>query len=251
MDASRTWQLIAWSAVRHGGFRAFLDWVRLTHEGISIPIRIKAKSWRQKWSKAEAIDLITSHLGRGEWALLFTAWLVDGGTRWWEVLRGKHRLVITAKEPWRLGHGISPKEAVVATGKEALLREAAGIYGELLDLLKAHKRIVVKLATDDAFRAAFKQKTRKRSIDVLREVYRRRNSEISTEQFSQAGRQGRNTVVMAGVVMYLRLIGNRGGSLFDKRSIRDVGKVLAIAGQLEKMGLRSNIVRAGLYMMCI
>ncbi len=89
--------------------------------------------------------------------------------------------MIVAKEPWRLGHGISPKEAVVATGKEALLREAAGVYGELLDLLKAHKRIVVKLAADDAFRAAFKQKTEKRSIDGLREVYRRRNSEISTE----------------------------------------------------------------------
>ncbi len=105
----------------------------------------------------------------------------------------------------------------------------------------------MKLATDDALRAAFKQKTRKRSIDVLREVHRRRNSEISTEQFSQAGRQGRNAVVVAGVVMYLRLIGNRGGSLFAKRSIRDVGKVLAIAGQLEEMGLRPNIVRAGLY----
>jgi hypothetical protein len=105
----------------------------------------------------------------------------------------------------------------------------------------------VKLATDNAFRAAFKQKTRKRSTDVLRKVYRHRNSEISTEQFSQAGRQGRNAVVVAGVVMYLRLIGNRGGSLFAKRSIRDVGKALAIAGQLEEMGLRPNIVRAGLY----
>jgi hypothetical protein len=89
--------------------------------------------------------------------------------------------VIAAKEPWRLGHGISPREAVVATGKEALLREADGVYGELLDLLKAHRRIVVKLAADEVFRAAFKQKTRKRSIDVLREVHRRRNSEISTE----------------------------------------------------------------------
>jgi hypothetical protein len=157
--------------------------------------------------------------------------------------------VIAAKEPWRLGHGISPKEAVVATGKEAFvkLREVAGVYGELLDLLKAHKRIVVKLATDDAFRAAFKQKTRMRSIDVLREVHRHRNSEISTEQFSQAGRQGRNAVVVAGVVMYLRHIGNRGGSLHARRSIRCVRKALAIAGRLEEMGLRPNIVKAGLY----
>ncbi len=54
-------------------------------------------------------------------------------------------------------------------------------------------------------------------------------------------------MVVAGVVMYLRLNGNRGGSLFAKRSIRDVGKALATAGRLEEMGLRPNIVRAGLY----
>ncbi len=75
MDASRTWQLIAWTAVRRGEFCVFLDWVRLTHEGISIPIRIMAKSWRQKWGKAEAIDLVVNHLRRGGWAPLFTAWL--------------------------------------------------------------------------------------------------------------------------------------------------------------------------------
>jgi hypothetical protein len=157
--------------------------------------------------------------------------------------------VIAAKEPWRLGHGISPRETVVATGRGAFvkLREAAGVYGELLDLLRAHKRIIVKLAADDALRAAFKQKTKKRSIYVLREVYRHSNSEISTEQFSQAGRQGRNAVVVAGVVMYLRLIGNRGGSLHAKRSIRCVREAHAIAGQLEEIGLRPNIVRAGLY----
>ncbi len=68
--------------------------------------------------------------------------------------------MIATKESWRLGHGISPKEAVVATGKEAFvkLREADGVYGELLDLLKAHKRIVVRLATDDVFRAAFNRR---------------------------------------------------------------------------------------------
>jgi len=169
MGTTRPWQVLAWATTRYGVLRAYVTSVTLTREGASTSIRITARSWKQKWSKAEAIDLIASHLGRGEWAPLFTAWLGDGETRWCEVLRGKHRLVIAAKEPWRLGHGISSKEAVVATGKEAFvkLREAAGIYGELLDLLKAHKRIVVKLATDDAFRAAFKQKTRKRSIDVL------------------------------------------------------------------------------------
>ena len=62
---------------------------------------------------------------------------------------------------------VSEYEAIVATGKEAFvkLRKVADVYGELLDLLRAHKWIIVKLATDDALRAAFKQKTKKRSID--------------------------------------------------------------------------------------
>ena len=46
-----------------------------------------------------------------------------------------------AKEPWRLDKRVGAEKVLVATGKETFvkLREAAGVYGELLDLLKAHK----------------------------------------------------------------------------------------------------------------
>ncbi len=61
-------------------------------------------------------------------------------------LRGIYRLVIAAKEPCRLG--LSTYEALVARGREVFvkLEEAAGVYGEQLDLLKAHKWIDIKLA---------------------------------------------------------------------------------------------------------
>ncbi len=64
----------------------------------------------------------------------------------------------------------------MATGGEAFvkLREAAGVYGELLDLLKAHKWIYIKLATDDNFKAALKQ--------------------------------NKNSITVAGVVMHLELV---------------------------------------------
>jgi hypothetical protein len=77
--------------------------------------------------------------------------------------------MIANKESWRLGISIGVCKALIASGKEAFikLREAAGVYGELLDLLKAHKWIYIKLATDDSFRAAYKLKTKKRSIDGL------------------------------------------------------------------------------------
>ncbi len=159
--------------------------VKLTREGVSVSMYIAARSWRQRWSKAEAVDLAAGHLRRGEWAPLFTAWLGDGQTDRKKVLRGDYQLVIAAKEPWRLGHSVGTRKALVATGKEAFvkLKEAAGTYGELLDLLKDHRWIYIKLATDDVLRLAYRLNTEKRSIDVLREAYRRNNGETLMEQF--------------------------------------------------------------------
>jgi hypothetical protein len=111
--------------------------------------------------------------------------------------------MIAAKEPWRLGSSIGVCKALIATGKEAFvkLREAAGVYGELLDLLKAHKWIYIKLATDDALRSAHKLKTEKRSIDRLRETYGQNNDEIPTVSHAEANKPG--AVAVAGVVMHL------------------------------------------------
>jgi hypothetical protein len=137
------------------------------------------------------------------------------------------------------------KKALVASGKEAFvkLRESTGAYGVLLDLLKAHKWIEVKLATEDGFRAAYKLKTKKRNIDVLREVYGRNNSETPTVSHDEVNKPG--TVVVAGVVMYLQFVANRGGSLFARCYVCNVGKALAIAERLESVGLRPNVVRSG------
>ena len=124
-------------------------------------------------------------------------------------------LTIAAKEPWRLGLVASTYEALVASGKEAFvkLREAAGAYGELLDLLKAHKWIYIKLATDDGFRAALKQ--------------------------------NKNSITVAGVVMHLRLVSGRGGSLLAEHYTRDIEKALEVADKLKAVELRPNIVRSG------
>jgi hypothetical protein len=210
-------------------------------------VHFKANSWRQKWGKAEAIDLVASHLRRGEWTPLLTMWLGDGEADRKKVLHSKYQLVITAKEPWRLGLGVGTRRVFVARGREAFerLRGSASTYGELLDLLRAHKWIYIKLATDDGFRAAYKLKAEKRSIDVLREAYRQNNGEIPTEQFSHAEEPRRGAVAVAGVAMYLHLVSGRGGSLLADHYTSDVGKALAIAERLESAGLRPNIVRSG------
>jgi hypothetical protein len=155
--------------------------------------------------------------------------------------------MIANKEPWRLGISVGVCKALIASGKEAFikLREAAGVYGELLDLLKAHKWIYIKLATDDSFRAAYKLKTEKRSIDRLREAYRQNNGEIPTERFSHAEEPKRGAVAVAGVMMSLHLVNGTGGSLRARRYVRTLGEAFTIAERLESVGLRPNVVRSG------
>jgi len=122
-------------------------------------------------------------------------------------------LSIATKEPWRLGLVVNTYETLVVTGKMAFvkLREAAGAYGVLLDLLRVHKWIYIKLATDDSLRAALKQK---------------------------------NSITVAGVVMYLKLVSGRGGTLVAKYFTRDLEKALEVADKLKAAGLRPNIVRS-------
>jgi hypothetical protein len=245
IHTAQPWQLFAWTATRYGALRAYVTSVNLTREGASVSIRIIARSWRQKWNKAEAIDLVASHLRRGEWTPLLTAWLGDGKSKRNDILGGDYKLVIVAKEPWRLGNSISAKEALVARGKEAFvkLRKSADVYGVLLDLLRSHKWIDIKLASDDTLRAVYKPKTEKRSIDVLREAYGRNSSEVPTFLHTEADKPG--AVAVAGVVMHLNLKGGKYGSLVARCFVRDVGKALAIAERLESAELRPNIVKSG------
>jgi hypothetical protein len=130
MGTTQPWQVFAWVAVRFGELYAYVASVNLAREGTSVVVRTVAVSWRQKWSKDEAIR-VAENFRRGEWAPMLAMWLGDGKARWRGILRGRYVVSIAAKEPWRLGLGVSPYEALAATGKEAFikLREAAGIYG--------------------------------------------------------------------------------------------------------------------------
>jgi hypothetical protein len=214
MGTTQPWQVFAWAAARYGELYACVLSTNLTHEGISVEVYIKAKSWRQRWNKDEAISLVADYLRRGEWTPMLTMWLGDGKARWRNILRSKYELLVATKEPWRLGIRKGAYEALVATGREAFvkLREAAGVYGVLLDVLQSHKWIYIKLATDDGFRAALKQK---------------------------------NSITVAGVVMYLELVSGRGGSLVAKHFTRDPEKALEVADKLKAAGLKPNVVRSG------
>jgi hypothetical protein len=113
----------------------------------------------------------------------------------------------------------------------------------LLDLLRSREWIDIKLAGDDTLSAAYKPKTEKRSIDVLREAYGRNSGEVPTFLHTEADKPG--AVVVAGVVMHLNVKGGKNGSLVARCFVRDVGKALVIAGRLESAELRPNIVKSG------
>jgi hypothetical protein len=246
MGTTQPWQVFAWVATRYGKLHIYINMVVLTHEGASVSIRTKAKSWKQRWNKDEAIDLVINHFRRGEWTPLFAMWLGDGKSEQKRALHGEYKLVMAVKEPWRLGNRIDVDMALVATGKEAFvkLRDAAGVYGELLDILNAHKWINVKLATDDAFRIAYTLKTRKRNIDLLRAMYRQNNVETSARRLGRGNGRRKSGVVVAGIEMSLHLINNNGGSLKAEYYTRDLGKALEVAGRLESAGLRPNILKS-------
>jgi hypothetical protein len=245
MGTTQPWQVFAWTATRYGELHIRVDSVNLTREGASVEVAITAKSWSQRWSKDEAVDLVASHLRRGEWAPVLTMWLGDGKAKRRDALSSDYKIVIAAKEPWRLGLGIGTNKALVASGREAFkrLREVADIYGVLLDVLQPHKWIDVKLATDDAPRVAYRLNTEKRSIDVLREAFGQNDGDVPTASYAEEPR--RDAVAVGGVVMYLHLVSGGGGSLLAEHYTRDLGKALAIAGRLESAGLRPNIVKSG------
>jgi hypothetical protein len=251
MSTSQPWQLPAWAAARHGELHVRIGGVNLTREGASIAVYLKATGWRQKWNKDEAVDLVVENLRHGEWALLLTMWLGDGIINWKKVLRGKYELVIATKEPWRLGLAISARCALIAAGKEAFkkLRDAAGIYGTLLDLLGAHKWVAVKLATDDALKTAYKLRTKKRNIDALREAHGQSGAEASAEwpSYDRQRKDAKNAIVIAGIKMLLHLISNKGGSLRAEYYANSVREALAIASRLEAAGLGPNVAKSGHY----
>jgi len=250
MGTTQPWQMFAWATVRYGKLHLYVASTNLTCKGVSVRIYIKAKSWKQKWNKDEAIDLVVNYFRHGEWTPLFTMWLGDGEARRKKILRGDYKIIIAAKEPWRLGPTINTHEALVASGKDAFkkLMETANVYGELLDLLRAHKWIDVKLATNDALRVVYKLKTKKRSIDVLMERYGYNNVKVESLSHEERNcRQVNSCVVVMGIEMYLYLVHGRGGSLFARRRVRNLGEALAIANRLETVGLKPNVVRSGYY----
>jgi hypothetical protein len=171
-------------------------------------------------------------------------------------------LSIATKEPWKLGKKVGTHETIVATGREAFvkLKESAGVYGVLLDLLRAHKWIYIRLATDDGLRVAYKlmkeKKKKPHKTKSISTTHKRLSKRVSAKPM-EAHAYVRNVreahteadklsvVAVAGLIMHLRLVSGRGGSLLAEHYTRDPEKAHAAADKLKAAGLRPNIVKSG------
>lgn len=99
------------------------------------------------------------------------------------------------------------------------MAEVAGAYGELLDLLKAHKWIYIKETI-----------ARKRSVDILREDILRetaKNSHLEDLDLTS---------------MKFSLVSGNGGTLIAAYYVNTAEEAVAMANALEALGMRPNVV---------
>jgi hypothetical protein len=221
MATTQPWQMFAWAVTRYGMLHMYISSVNLTHQGVSITMSMVARGWRQQWQKEEAINMVLTCLWQGELTPLLTMWLGDGKARWNRI--GRFEVIIAAKDAWKIGRA-NGYEALVAKGRDVFIRlaEAANAYGELLDLLKAHKWIYIKETI-----------ARKRSVDILREDILReavKNSHLDLTS------------------MKFSLVSGNGGTLIAAYYVNTAEEAVAVANALEALGMRPNVVKNKKYM---
>jgi len=250
MSTSQPWQVFAWAVVRNGTLYIRVDTVNLTREGVSVVIRMIARSWRERWSKDEAVTLVLNHFKHGEWTPLFTMWLGDGEANNNATLRGKY-VVIASKEPKKIGKPIGRYEAVSGTEAFAKLRDAAGVYGTLLDALKSHKWNYIKMLADNPNKETRNNGTKAEpdikpvSIEKIDEKMRQHKTTTKPEPKKLTTPHRKPGIVaVAGLIMHLRLVSGRGGSLLAEYYTKDIKKALEAIDKLKTAGFRPNIIKS-------
>jgi hypothetical protein len=213
MATTQPWQVFAWATTRYGMLYMYISSVNLTHQGVSITTSMVAKGWRQQWQKEEAINMVLTYFRQGKLMPMLSMWLGDGKARWNRI--GRFEVIIAAKDAWKIGRA-NGYEALVAKGRDVFIRlaEVAGAYGELLDLLKAHKWIYVKETI-----------ARKRSVDILRETAK--NSHLEDLDLTS---------------MKFSLVSGNGGTLIAAYYVNTAEEAVAVANALEALGMRPNMV---------
>jgi len=230
MGTAQPWQLFAWASVRFGRVWIRIDAINLTRDGATINILVRASDWEKPPKKEEAIKRVVEYFKHGEWLPLLAMWLGDGISTRYNVIRGAYHIILSTKEPEKVGKPCGRYQALLITGKDAYIKLAnsAGKYGVLLNVLQPHKWIDLKLA-DDNFRTEFKLRQNGAPADVAKSL-------------------PDSLVKLGDLEMRIHVVYGRGSaSLTLRYTAKTYDEAVEVAGKLEKMGLRPNIIRGGPY----
>ena len=230
MGTTQPWQLFAWTSVRFGRVWVRIDAVNLTRDGATINILVRASDWGKPPKKEEAIERVVEYFKQGEWLPLLSMWLGDGINTRSKAVNGLYHIMLSAKEPEKVGKPCGKYQALVITGKDAYIKLAnsAGKYGVLLNILEPHKWINLKLA-DDNFRTEFKLRQKGVPADVAKSL-------------------PDSLVKLGDLEMRIHVVYGSGGTSLTLRymtKMRD--EAVDVARRLKNMGLRPNIIRGGPY----
>ncbi len=228
MGTAQPWQLFAWASVRFGRVWMRIDTVNLTSDGATINITARASDWEKPPKKEEAIERVVEYFKQGEWLPLLAMWLGDGISTRYNVIRGAYHIILSTKEPEKVGKPCGRYQVLLITGKDAYtkLANSAGKYGVLLNVLQPHKWIDLKLA-DDNFRTEFKLRQKGVPADVALPD---------------------SLVKLGALEMRIHVVyGSGGASLTLRYTTKAYNEAVEVANRLKNMGLRPNIIRGGPY----
>ncbi|AAL64453.1 hypothetical protein PAE2811 [Pyrobaculum aerophilum str. IM2] len=223
IHTSQLWQLYAWLATRPGDVQLGILRINLTNRGVSPIFFAVSKSWRQRWSKEEAIRGVLESYKNGELKPLLTWWLGDGSVKWSFVEKRHYKLRIAIKNEYKevvsaLTNAYFEKKkgyVYIPGGKKLFkaLINSAGPYGKLIDVLHAHKWL------------------------YLHSVNRPRRS--SHKSFKSPNVN--SLINIGGIEMRLTVVYNEGGALYAIKEVKDYNEAVQIANKLKELGISPRI----------
>ncbi len=81
IGTSQAWQVFSWLYTRPGEATVYIRRVNITSHGLSLNVYVKS-SWREQWTKEEALLEVLRAYMAGDLRPLFTWWLGDGIVDW-------------------------------------------------------------------------------------------------------------------------------------------------------------------------
>ncbi|RFA96047.1 hypothetical protein [Pyrobaculum aerophilum] len=230
MGTTQPWQVFAWLAARPGEVKLEVGTLILTRRGPSLMFFLTSLDWEQKWDKSVAIKHAVKYIQQGEYRPLLTWWLGDGSVKWSFVEKRRYKLRIAVGDEIKrallseiASYAERDQRYVYIKGGKALFKsliEAAGRYGELLEILGPHKWLYLK--------TVYKPRKKRRKPTYA------------------GGRRIKGLIdPIPGVVMNLLIVFNEGGALWATKYLPTREEAENLATALRAYGLEPRVVKQG------